>query len=165
MTTMVEDVNKAGSLGASIQQGQPFPSIQVEGFLTLVRTGDRLAEQVSHPLRSKGLTTQQYNILRILRGSKDGLLMHEAAERMVSRAASITRLVDRLESSGWLTRVRCTKDRRAIHLRLTAAGDEVLNELETPVNEAIHQATRGLTSPDMETLCDLLNQLRQPLED
>ena len=161
---MKQDSDRARSLGESIQQGKPFTSIFEEGLLTLLLTESRLAECIAEPLRQKGLTIAQYNILRILRGSKDGLLMHEAAERMVSRATSITRLVDRLETCGWLTRVRCTKDRRAIHLRLTEAGSEILGKLESPMAEVVRDATRGLTAPEMKTLCRLLNQLRFPLE-
>jgi DNA-binding MarR family transcriptional regulator len=140
-------------------------SPQVESFLTLARAWDVVAEQGKVPIAAAGLSVPQYNVLRILRGAEpEGLQTYQVAERMVTRAPNITRLVDKLEAASLLTRARSTQDRRVVRLRITAAGMQLVESLDAPVDASIKSAMRGLGAGELEELRRLLDRLREPLE-
>ncbi len=149
----------------AIQQTRPFHSPAEEALLTLIRTMDRVDEDAVAPIREAGLSAAQYNVLRILRGAGEaGLQTYQVVDRLLTRAPNITRLVDKLEAKGYLTRTRCREDRRVVHVRITASGLELLARLDAPVEASVRAAMRGLPPGDLETLIRLLNRLRQPLE-
>src|ERR1700758_4863033 len=83
-------------------------------FLDLLRTTDMLARGLVTVLKTEEVSPNQYNVLRILRGSRDGLPCGEIASRMITRDPDITRLLDRLEKRGLISRCRETKDRRMV---------------------------------------------------
>src|ERR1017187_1028164 len=117
-----------------IKQGKPFESLEAEVFLNLVRTTDALSRGGEEILKLVGLSPNQYNVLRILRGAgEQGLCCREVAERMITRDPDITRLVDRLERRGLLTRSRDSRDRRIIMVRITKEGRKILKDLDKPI--------------------------------
>src|SRR5216684_836991 len=87
-------------------------------------------------LKTEDLSATQYNVLRILRGSPDGLPCGEIASRMITRDPDITRLLDRLEKRGLILRSRQTKDRRMVLARITPDGLKLLARLDEPVGDA-----------------------------
>jgi hypothetical protein len=94
-------------LQAEIKQSRPFPRPSAEAFLSIVRTAAVLEHQIGEVLRPHGITSTQYNVLRILRGAgARGLCGREIAERLVSRVPDVSRLLDRMEELGLLTRER-----------------------------------------------------------
>src|SRR6201997_5304035 len=105
-------------------------------FLDLLRTTDMLARGPAAVLRIADLSANQYNVLRILRGSPDGLPCGEIASRMITRDPDITRLLDRLEKRGLISRCRETKDRRMVMVRIAPQGLELLARLGEPIQEA-----------------------------
>ena len=119
-----------------IKQSKPFESLQAEVFLNLVRTTDALSRGVEDILKLAGLSHAQYNVLRILRGAgEQGLCCREVAERMVTRDPDITRLLDRMERRSLVSRSRDSRDRRVITVRITAAGQKLLKDLDGPLSE------------------------------
>src|SRR6202049_3943019 len=95
-------------------------------FLELVRTTDLLSRGLVRVLKTEDLSATQYNVLRILRGAPEGLLCGEIASRMITRDPDVTRLLDRLEKRGLISRCRETKDRRTVMARITQAGLKLL---------------------------------------
>src|SRR5437879_1024551 len=91
-------------------------------FLDLLRTTDMLSRGPAKVLKTEDLSATQYNVLRILRGAAEGLACGEIASRMITRDPDITRLLDRLEKRGLISRRRETKDRRTVMARITPAG-------------------------------------------
>src|SRR6266480_2682031 len=91
-------------------------------FLELIRTTDMLSRPFAHLLKTEELSQTQYNVLRILRGSPEGLACGEIGNRMITRDPDITRLLDRLEKRGLISRCREPKDRRTVVVRMTPAG-------------------------------------------
>jgi DNA-binding MarR family transcriptional regulator len=149
----------------SIQQVRPFSSEEEESFLTLARAWDVVAERGKEPIAAAGLSVPQYNVLRILRGAEpEGLQTYQVAERMVTRAPNITRLVDKLEAGSLLTRTRSTQDRRVVRVRITATGMQLVESLDAPVDASVKDAMRGLNAAELEALRRLLDRLREPLE-
>lgn len=153
------------SIRQSIQQLRPFASEEEESFLTLARAWDVVAERAQEPIAAASLSVPQYNVLRILRGAEpEGLQTYQVAERMVTRAPNITRLVDKLEANSLLTRTRSKEDRRVVRLRITAPGMQLVESLDAPVNASVKDAMRGLGATELAELSRLLDRLREPLE-
>jgi DNA-binding MarR family transcriptional regulator len=143
-----------------------FDSLEQEVFLNLWRTYDRLRALEEELFGRHDLTPQQYNALRLLRAACPGSLPTLVlASRLVSRAPDITRLLDRLEERGLVTRDRPSDNRRVVQVSITEAGLALLRELAGPVR-ACHARQLGHLSPaQLRALADLLRQARRPHEE
>ena len=144
-----------------IQQRQPFRSRGQEGLLSLLRTADQLKRHVASVVEACGLTLQQFNVLRILRGAgARGLPTLDIAERMIEQAPGITRLLDRLERKALVRRERCPRDRRQVLVAITAGGLRLLKGLDRPVAEADDELLARLGPRRTLTLIRLLDAVR-----
>ncbi len=133
-------------------------------FVDLLRTTDLLSRGPGRVIKSADLTTNQYNVLRILRGAPEGLACGEVAERMLTRDPDITRLLDRLEKRGLITRSREEKDRRTVVTRITAEGLKLLGKLDEPVQEAHRKQLGHLGRERLQALAGLLAACREKVE-
>ena len=146
-----------------IKQGKPFESLEAEVMLNVARTADALSRGGEDILKLVGLSPNQYNVLRILRGAgEQGLCCREVAERMVTRDPDITRLVDRLEHRSLLTRSRDSKDRRIITIRITPDGLKTLKDLDGPMEEYNRNRLSHMDKADLRKLSELLEAAREP---
>ncbi len=125
-------------------------------FLDLLRTTDMLSRGLVHVLKTEDLSPTQYNVLRILRGAPPGLPCGEIASRMITRDPDVTRLLDRLEKRGLISRCRETKDRRTVMARITPHGLKVLTRLDEPVRAAHRRQLGHLRRERLRTLMELL---------
>src|SRR5262245_54763239 len=125
---MVTDMpTRTSALERELKQKRPFPSLEEEAGVAILRTADRLKGDAEQVLAKSAITLQQYNVLRILRGSHpETLPTLEIADRMIERAPGITRLLDRLEAVKLVTRDRCSEDRRRVLCGITPAGLAIL---------------------------------------
>jgi DNA-binding MarR family transcriptional regulator len=123
-------------------KGRRTGSTEEAVFLDLVRTSDALSRPVAQLLKSEDLSATQYNVLRILRGTPEGLTCGEIGNRMITRDPDITRLLDRLEKRHLVSRCRETKDRRLVLTRIAPEGLELLAHLDEPV-QATHRRLLG----------------------
>lgn len=150
-----------GRLAAELKQSRPFRSVRHEGAVGLLRTADVVRRAVSAVIEPHGITLQQYNVLRILRGAgPEGLPTLEIAGRMIEHSPGITRLLDRLERRKLVTRLRCPKDRRRVLCTITPDGLRLLSKLDAPVLEANERALGTLTDRQSATLVSLLDAVR-----
>lgn len=148
-------------LQREISQHRPFPSLAAEALLGILRTADVLRRGGEGTVAPHDITAQQYNVLRILRGAgPDGLPTLTIAERMIERAPGITRLLDRLEARGLVTRARCAEDRRQVLCHLTKTGAKLLAELEEPVKDATERSLAMLSQKQLRDLIALLDAVR-----
>jgi DNA-binding MarR family transcriptional regulator len=146
-----------------IKQDKPFTSLEAEVFLNLMRTADALARGAEEILKPAGLSHTQYNVLRILRGAGEhGLCCREVAARMITRDPDVTRLLDRLERHGLLTRSRDSLDRRVITVRITVAGQKVLKNLDGPVAQYHRKLLSHMDKSELRKLVELLEAAREP---
>ncbi len=129
-------------------------------FLDLLRTTDILGRRLVAVLKTEDLSANQYNALRILRGSPDGLPCGEIASRMITRDPDITRLLDRLEKRSLISRCRETKDRRMVMARITSDGLKLLGRLDEPVEEAHRKQLGHLGRERLRALTELLHAAR-----
>lgn len=144
-----------------IRQRRPFRSRAQEALVALLRTADLLRHALAVVVEPHGITLQQYNVLRILRGAgSQGLPTLEITERMIERAPGITRLMDRLEAKGLVKRERCRNDRRQVLCWINPAGLGLLEALEEPMARADQEWLGALTRPDLRRLVSLLDEVR-----
>ncbi len=131
-------------------------------FLDLLRTTDMLSRGLIQVLKTEDLSATQYNVLRILRGAPEGLACGEIASRMITRDPDITRLLDRLEKRGLISRCRETKDRRTVMARITPEGLKLLARLDEPVQAAHRKQLGHLGRERLRALAELLRVCAQP---
>jgi DNA-binding MarR family transcriptional regulator len=129
-------------------------------FLDLLRTCDLLSRGPARVLKAEDLSATQYNVLRILRGSPEGLPCGEIANRMITRDPDITRLLDRLEKRGLISRCRETGDRRMVMARMTPEGLKLLSRLDEPIMEAHRKQLGHLEPKRLRALTELLRIAR-----
>lgn len=129
-------------------------------FVDLLRTTDLLSRGPAQVLKSEDLSPTQYNVLRILRGAPEGLPCGEIGNRMITRDPDITRLLDRLEKRGLISRCRDERDRRTVMTRITAEGLKLLAELDEPMLAAHRQQLRHLGREGLGALRELLSAAR-----
>jgi DNA-binding MarR family transcriptional regulator len=136
------------------------PCPEETAFLDLLRTCDLLSRGPAQLLKKEDLSSNQYNVLRILRGAPEGLPCGEIANRMITRDPDITRLLDRLEKRSLISRCRETKDRRMVMARITSDGLKLLARLDEPVEE-IHRKQLGHMGRDrLRMLAELMETVR-----
>jgi DNA-binding MarR family transcriptional regulator len=129
-------------------------------FLDLLRTTDMLSRSLVGILKTEDLSANQYNVLRILRGAHDALPCGEIASRMITRDPDITRLLDRLEKRGLISRCRQTKDRRMVMAGITPEGLKLLSRLDEPIEEAHRRCLGHLGRERLRALTELLQVAR-----
>jgi DNA-binding MarR family transcriptional regulator len=148
-------------LQQELKQRKPFQSVAQEALLGLMRTTDLIRRQVAAFVEPHGITLQQYNVLRILRGGgTEGVPTLEVAERMVEQTPGITRLLDRLEAKGFVKRQRCPKDRRQHLCWITPKSAALLERLDAPMVQFGDHLMKGLKQDERTTLIRLLDALR-----
>src|SRR6476660_5678390 len=126
----------AGIVARELKQTRAFTSCEQEVLLGLQIVAARIMGPWEKFLKTTAeLTLHQYNVLRILRGSHlTGLPSGEIANRIIARDPDITRLVDRLERRGLVTRMRGRQDRRVVEVAITKKGLDLLRNLDEPVD-------------------------------
>ena len=132
-------------LQAELKQTRPFRSSLEELFVSLQRTAAVFEHALECALKPSGVTATQYNVLRILRGAGD---------------QGLSRLLDRLEDTGYIARARGGDDRRYVTTRITPQGLEALSTIDTVVAAFLDAQVGHLTDDQRRTLIDLLSALR-----
>lgn len=143
-----------------------FDSLEQEVFLNLWRTYDRLRAFEDELFGRFDLTAQQYNVLRLLRAQHPATTPTLAlANRLISRAPDITRMLDKLEQRGFIQRERNAANRRVVHIGITEAGLKLLDEIAAPLRDCHQRQLGHLTEEDLKRLAALLLLAREPHED
>jgi DNA-binding MarR family transcriptional regulator len=150
-----------GTVHQEIRQRQPFPSIAQEAIVALLRTTDLIRRHIAGVVEPHGVTVQQFNVLRILRGGGEaGVPTLEVAARMIEQTPGVTRLLDRLEAKGLVKRQRCPKDRRQHLCWITPKGQAVLQKVDAVALRSADEALKGLGKKDREVFVRLLDAIR-----
>ncbi len=137
----------------------PAPGVQL--MLQLMLTREAVVRVQERLFEAHGLTIQQYNVLRIVRGGPTkGHPIYEIERRMIYRFANVTRLVDRLELQGLLKRVADPKDRRVSRVVITPKGRRLMDRLDEPVQAMAARLTSCCNDEECLTLAHRLEQLR-----
>jgi DNA-binding MarR family transcriptional regulator len=155
---------KKSSLATDLKQNRPFVSLEQEVYLSILRTASELSYAVDQFFRQFDITQSQYNVLRILRGAgADGLCRNEISERMVTATPDMSRLLDRMEKAGWLTRKRAEGDRRQVSTHITKSGMELLARLEKPTGDFVTPLFAGAAIGALKIVLKVNDQIRTKL--
>jgi len=157
-------MSQSTPIHVELRQSRPFPTAAEAAGVGLMRTAELVRRAVARALGSHGLTYQQYNVLRILRGSHpEPLPTLEIATRMIEATPGITRLLDRLENKRLVVRKRCERDRRQVHCWISPDGLELLAVLDEPARKALTDGFAALGEEPTRELESLLDRARQSL--
>jgi DNA-binding MarR family transcriptional regulator len=148
-----------------LKQSKPFASPVEEAFVAVIKTADLLVSKLDRKLAGLGLSHQQYNVLRIVRGSgTEGIPTLAIAERLIESAPGMTRLLDRLEEKGVVRRERCKHDRRQVLCYIKDEGAKLLAELE-PIVDSLAESSFKLVPPaELESFIETLEHIREQAE-
>ncbi len=138
----------------------PVEQPSKETILSVLKAADRIRRHFTEILKPCGLTLQQFNVLRILRGAgPQGLPTLEVGERMIEKTPGVTRLLDRLEEKGLVSRERCHEDRRQQLCTRTQAALDLLAELDEPIVQGDRDTLANLTAQEENELKDLTSRI------
>lgn len=152
---------KRSNLRAEIRQNKPFESSAQEAILALFRTSDLMERRLAQLVERRGISLQQYNVLRILRGAgQEGTPTLDIADRMIQKAPGITRLLDKLAAKRLVRRERSPEDRRQVLCWITDAGLRLLADLKQPMAKSGTRALDPLTASEQRHLIAMLERLR-----
>ena len=156
MTTIIPDMSPKAD------EGRRLASPEEEVYLSLIRTAEALTWGVSETLKVADLTPAQYNVLRILRGAApEGATCGQISERMVTKDSDITRLLERLDTRGLITRERDAQDRRYIMVKITPDGLSLLASLDEPIAQCHRRQIGHLGRERLASLGRLLDVARE----
>lgn len=129
--------------------------------LNLIVTANHISESLAEALKPFGISSQQFNVLRILRGQKGKPAnLSTIQERMVSKMSNTTRLVDKLVDKGLSERVVCPSNRRKVEIRITGKGLELLSKIDPIIDEVENSFAGKINEKERESLNIALNELR-----
>ena len=152
---------RSSTLQDEIKQTRPFRSSAEEVVVSVLRTAAVVQRHLAQVVEAHGITIQQYNVLRILRGAGEaGLPTLAIRDRMVEEAAGITRLLDKLETAGHVVRERSTPDRRQVLCHITPKGASLITTLDAPMDAANQRAVVHIDDAEREQLIELLGAIR-----
>jgi len=129
-------------------------------ILSILLSNNIINDQVSEALKPFGLTIPQFNVLRILRGQKGKPAnLFTIQERMVSKMSNTTRIVDKLISKEYVSRIVCEKNRRKVEITITNHGLKLLAQVDPIMNNAEVELTKDLSATEIKTLTEILQKL------
>jgi DNA-binding MarR family transcriptional regulator len=150
------------SLKAEIAQERPFSSDEEEALLNVMRTSDCLQRVFQRSTRDWGVTSTQYNVLRILRGAgAQGLTCSAIGDRMITAEPDITRLLARLKAMKLIRQQRDKHDRRVVWTHISAAGLELLGKMDAEITQIPRDLLGHLDRKDLSELIRLLELARK----
>lgn len=134
-----------------------FPNNKIKALLNIVYTANWINSHQNAFFKPFGISPQQFNILRILRGAGQALKVQTIKERMIERAPNATRLMDKLCDKQLIERLPCPEDRRVVHIQITQLGLNLLEEISKEFKEDLLE---NLTMTEAEQLSNLLDKIR-----
>lgn len=144
-----------------LKQTRPFRTLGQEASVALLRTADVVRRRLSTVVEPSGITLQQYNVLRILRGARGKPMPTlELGSRLIEHTPGITGLLDRLEEKELVRRERCPEDRRKVHCYITPRGLDLLDQLDPAILAADRKGVGDLQGRELEVLIGLLDRIR-----
>ncbi|MCH8535684.1 MAG: MarR family transcriptional regulator [Flavobacteriaceae bacterium] len=136
-------------------------STEKKVLINLLYTGNWLNEVISEKLKDFDISTQQFNVLRILKGRKGKPAnLSTIQERMIAKNSNTTRLVDKLIKKELVTRKKCPTNKRKVEILITNAGLQFLDQVNKVVENKEMEIVQHMSKNDLENLNELLNKLR-----
>lgn len=149
---------------SEIVKQEKFSSNQAKAVLNVLYTANWLEDLIRRQLKPFGVSHEQYNVLRILRGNHpDSYALQEIRDRMLNRWSNASRLVEKLRKKGYVTRRQSKENRRKVEIEITKQGLQLLEEIEDEVPmDSLYR--KGLSSEEARRLSDKLDQMREKMD-
>ena len=144
-----------GDLSKDIQS--KFSSERVKALINILYTANWISNHQTAFFKPFGISPQQYNILRILRGAGEPMPVQTIKQRMIDRAPNATRLMDKLSAKALIQRIPCATDRRIVHINITPAGLDLLATIDKNNTQSL---LKNLTEAEAAELSKLLDKIR-----
>lgn len=152
-------------MGNKTHKSLEFDSLAQEVYLNLWRTYDRLRAMEEAVFGPHGITSQQYNVLRLLAANHpDPMPTLTIANRMISKSPDITRMLDKLEVGAWILRTRPLENRRTVLISITSLGLALIAEIAEPLQQCHEKQLGHLSRQELNQLALLLRSARKPHE-
>ena len=134
-----------------------FPNQKIKAQLNILYTASWIKNHQNEFFKSYGISAQQYNVLRILKGAGQPLKVQVIKERMIERSPNATRLMDKLCAKDLIERVSCAEDRRVVHINITKSGMKLVGRISNNFKDDL---LKNLSEKEAELLSDLLDKIR-----
>ena len=134
-----------------------FPNSKIKAMLNIIYTANWISSHQNAFFKPFGISPQQFNVLRILRGAGKAIKVQTIKERMLERAPNATRLMDKLCDKALIERLPCPEDRRVVHIQITKIGLALLDEISKELREDLLE---NLNEKEASQLSDLLDKIR-----
>ena len=134
-----------------------FPNNKIKALINIKYTANWLSSNENEFFKPYGISPQQFNILRILRGAGEAIKVQVIKDRMIERAPNATRLMDKLCDKKFIERIRCEHDRRVVYINISKQGLELLSTIDKSLNL---DYLGNLTEKEAAQLSDLLDKIR-----
>ena len=136
-------------------------SLNKDIIVSIMQANNSVMEKLAHALKPFGLSVQQFNVLRILRGQKGNMLnLNEITHRMIHKMSNTTRLVDKLIDKSLVERVICPENRRRVNISITDKGLGILSQIDSVIQEFEKEIIRLLSEKEKNTLLNLLIKIK-----
>lgn len=152
-------------LAAEIGMRRPFDLLEREVMLNLARTFSLLSQDFEQLFKQFGVSSVQYNALRILRGHGQPVSVYQIGEQMIARQPDLPRLVDRLVAMEFAEKTRCENDRRVTWVSLTRKGRALLKKIDAPLDQLHRDQLQHMSRAQLQQLSELLYLARNPTAD
>jgi DNA-binding MarR family transcriptional regulator len=134
-----------------------FPTNKVKALLNIIYTANWISSIQNEFFKPFGISPQQFNILRILKGAGKAISVQNIKDRMLERAPNATRLMDKLCSKELINRIPCPQDRRVVHIEIKKKGLALLKEIDASFKDDLLEK---LSDKEAVQLSDLLDKIR-----
>jgi len=147
----------------AIKQTKPFKSVYQKVLVNVLYTSNWLEEKLRTILKSYDITIQQYNVLRILKGSNQAMTTSAIRSRLIDKMSDTSRMVERLCKKGLVNQQKCCGDRRKVDIFLTEQGADLLSEIDR-ASMKFDACTQSLSEHEAQLLSNLLDKMRHKCE-
>ena len=134
-----------------------FDNVKDKALINILYTASWISSYQSEFFKPFGISRQQYNILRILKGSHEALKVQTIKKRMIERSPNVTRLMDKLNAKALIERFPCETDRRVVYVKITTKGIELLESISKDFNQDL---LKNITEEEAVKLSGLLDKMR-----
>jgi DNA-binding MarR family transcriptional regulator len=134
-----------------------FPNYRAKALLNVLYTANWISSIQNEFFKSYGISPQQYNILRILKGAGEPLNVQIVKDRMIERSPNATRLMDKLCAKKYIERLACPEDRRVVKIVISDEGKNLLESIPNSLNDDL---LKNLNEVEAEQLSNLLDKMR-----
>lgn len=141
----------------SVDIKSKFANVKDKALINILYTASWISSFQNEFFKPFGISRQQYNILRILKGSDEALKVQTIKKRMIERSPNTTRLMDKLYAKELIERFSCEEDRRVVYIKITAKGLQLLGSISIDFNQEL---LKNISEEEAIQLSDLLDKMR-----